>query len=464
MRRLSCVILSLLMIMSLVSCELGEININFDDIVFNDPNLNIDFSPNVDIEVNDGAEKQEGTSEETKEPDTSESGEGTSKETEEPDTSESGEGTSEETKEPDTSESGEDTSEETKEPDAIESGEGTSEESQDTDESGITETLGDVNNGVLKDAEVKEMDVPSNMKQLGTDNAKEENNSSKINATVAMYTLDGDVVNWFTENDLLYVITSGNNRLVVIDTKTMLPVSNLPLSGKPAEINSVGDKIYISFPNLCRIDIFSKADIVKESSLYFDHEVSSFCLDGDYIYYSEHDQFCQVFRKNLNTGELTTIENEVFYYPKLYLNKEDRILYIGECGHSGSGLYYYDADTLTQKSVFLKNNYGVMNHTREIFHIGDTVFWANYCLSDTNAKELIGQYGVGEYGSVVFASPEIVSTYEGLFLTDTYECIINYFDSKFDFEYVLVSESNNVFFRKRSFDKNIIIGVNFDLQ
>ena len=215
------------------------------------------------------------------------------------------------------------------------------------------------------------------------------------------------------------------------------------------------------------IDIFSKNDTVKESSLYFDHEVSSFCLDGDYIYYSEHDQFCRVFRKNLVTGELTMVEsknNNLFYYPKLYLNKEDRILYIGESGSSGNAIYYYDADALTQKSVFLKNNYGIMNHTREIFHVEDMIFWGGYCLSDTNARELIGKYGVANYGSVVFASSEIVSTYEGLFLTDTYECIVNYFDAGFDFEYILISESNNVFFRQRTIDKNIILGVNFNLQ
>ena len=113
------------------------------------------------------------------------------------------------------------------------------------------------------------MNVPENMKLLGTDNAKEENNTKNIKATVALYQLDGDVVNWTTENDLIYVITSGNNRLVVINSKDMIPIANVPLAGKPAEINLVGDKIYISLPDLCRIDIFSKSNPAKISSLYF---------------------------------------------------------------------------------------------------------------------------------------------------------------------------------------------------
>ncbi|MBR5224008.1 MAG: hypothetical protein IKV81_07585, partial [Clostridia bacterium] len=324
-----------------------------------------------------------------------------------------------------------------------------------------------IDNGVLENAKAEKMDVPENMKLLATDDAKEENKEKTVKATVGFYELDGDVVNWTTENDLIYVITKGNNRLVVLNSKSMMAVANVPLAGKPAEINLIGDKIYISLPDLCRIDVFSKSNFKKTSSLYFDHEVSSFCIDGNYIYYSEHDQHCRVFRKNLTTNELTQILPDSgfsFGEPKLYLNKQDNILYIGETDNSGCVLFYYDATTLQLKSKFKKNNYGMWNHTRDIFHIGDEIFWGNYRFSDTNAKEIIGRYGEGEYGSVNFASKEVVSTYEGLYLTDTYECIINYFDDDFPFEYVLVTKSNNVFFRDRDFDANIIVGVNFGVQ
>ncbi len=328
-------------------------------------------------------------------------------------------------------------------------------------------TTENIDNGVLEKATTQKMNVPENMQLLGTNNAKEENNTKNIKVTAALYQLDGNVVNWLTDDDLIYVITSGNNRLVVINSKTMMAVSNIPLAGKPAEINLVGDEIYISLPDLYRIDIFSKSNFAKISLLNFEHEVSSFCVDGDYIYYSEHDQHCAVYKKNMTTNELTQILPDrgfSFYQPKLYLNKQDNILYIGETGHTGSTLFYYDAATLQLKSIFRKNDYGLFNHTRDIFHVGNEIFWANYCLSDTNANEIVGRYGEGDYGSVNFASEELVSTFEGIFLTDTYECIVNYFDAGFKFEYILVTESNNIFFRARSIDRNIILGVNFSMQ
>ena len=324
-----------------------------------------------------------------------------------------------------------------------------------------------IDNGVLKSANAEQMVVPENMQLLSKNSAREENIGQSIRATVGIYELDGAVVNWITEDDYIYAITQGNNRLVVINSKKMMAVANIPLAGKPAEINIYGNKIYISLPDLCKIDVFSKSSYSKLSSLYFEHEVSSFCIDGNYVYYAEHDQHCEVFRKNLATNELIKISTEnnySFSKPKVYLNKEDNILYIGETDSTGCGLYYFDATTLEFKCKFLKNNYGIFNHTRDIFHIGDEIFWGNYRLSDTNAKELIGRYGVAEYGSVNFASNAVVSTYEGLFLTNTYECIINYFDDDFDYEYILVTDSYNVFFRDRSFDRNIIIGVNFGVQ
>ena len=330
-------------------------------------------------------------------------------------------------------------------------------------EGDYSEILESVNNGVLKDSVCDSMKLPENMQLLQSDEATDDNKSVEIWATAVLYHLDGDVVNWVSEGDLLYVITSGNNRLVMIDTATMVPVYNTSLAAVPAELNIIGDEIYISLPDLCKIEIFSKANGTKKSSLSFEHEVSSFCLDGDTIYYTEHDQHCEAFKKDLVTGDTKRIGGS-FYFPKILLNKEDNILHIGESRSTGSTIYYYDATTLECLSMFRKDNYGLTNHTREIFHVGDMIFWGNYCLSDTNASELLARYGTATYGSVNFASEEIVSTYEGLFLTDTYECIVDYDDVQTEFQYVLVTESENIFFRTRSFDKNIIVGVNFSIQ
>ena len=248
----------------------------------------------------------------------------------------------------------------------------------------------------------------------------------------------------------------------------MAPVYNSPLDSVPAEMNIVGDKIYVSLPNLNRIDIFSKANCQKESSISFSNEVSSFCVEGDYIYYTQHSNHCKVFKKNLISGEETVIQKNgnyvSFYCPKICLNKEERILYIGESDSSGCSLYYYNADTLELIGVFQKNNYGVSYASREMFLIEDTLYWGNYAISATNPDELLKHYGTSDSGNLVYASKYLVSTYDGLFLTDTCECIVDYFKAGFDFRSILITDSYNIFFRQTVLDKNIIIGINFNLQ
>ncbi|MBQ8409387.1 MAG: hypothetical protein IJY39_11060 [Clostridia bacterium] len=386
MKKFVYVMVALLLILALTSCDIEHISVQFDDAILENANVSVGISGGAESESGSVTDQSSDTSEEDQTPSENESNSDTDQSG---DTSEVDQTPSKNESNSNTDQSG-NTSKEDQTPNKNQNTSG----DKTNQNNNTTATLENVNNGVLKEASTETMSVPANMELRRTEGVAEENNSVNIQATVVLYTLDGDVVKWFTENDFIYVITSGNNRLVVIDTKTMLPVSNIPLAGEPAEINSVGNKIYISLPDLCRIDVFSKSNCVKESSLYFDHEVSSFCIDGNYIYYSEHDQFCKVFKKNLVTNELTMVQNtglNTFYFPKLYLNEEDRILYIGESGSTGSALYYYDADTLALKSVFKKNDYGIMNHTREIFHLGDEIFWGNYRLSDTNAKELVGR-------------------------------------------------------------------------
>ena len=362
-----------------------------------------------------------------------------------------------------------DTDEETRSPDPDDGKDDPANKDNDGDKNngsdGGSTDSGKVNNGIVIPTYKMTLSIPENIKFIGTENATVENKTSKTTAMALKFSLDGEIINWISEGDIIYVITEGNNRLVVIDSEKMVHLYNVPLSGVPAEINIIGEKIYISFPDLCRIDIFSKTTHKKESSIYFDHEVSSFCLDGDYIYYSEHDQHCEVFKKDLVTDKEVAIDNgKTFYEPKLCLNKEDRILYIGETNSSGCDLFYYDADTLQQKSVFEKDDYGIPNNTREIFHVGDVIYWGYFCISDTNARELIGQFGSNSYGTLAFASEDAIITTKGIYLPDTYECIVNYDDFSLEYKRILISESGNVFLRSEFYGGKEIIGINFDRQ
>ena len=320
------------------------------------------------------------------------------------------------------------------------------------------------NKNVLRRVSTEIISVPKNLKAIATNDNTDYGIDESVQAAVTTYDLNGNIVDWTVKNDVLYVITKTNNRLTVINSNDLNDACYASLSATPAEMNIVDDKIYVSLPSLKRIDVFSKADCKLLSSMLFEHEVSSFCVDGVFIYYTENEGWCHVYRKNIVTNKVVQINdnNSLFSDPKIYLNKEDGILYVGETFSSGCALYYYDAKTLNFMSKFEKNDYGISNKTRKLFHVGNNVYWGGYCISDTNAEELRGRFGTDCDGSMLYASEKIISTNEGLFDANTYEYIVNYSEAKFDYKQIIVSESGKLFFKQNNTDETVI--VNLKLQ
>jgi hypothetical protein len=319
-------------------------------------------------------------------------------------------------------------------------------------------------NGVINKVYTGDMSLATNIQFLKSHNATADKSEETSKLATVMYLLDGDIKNWVIENDIIYVITANNNTLVAIDSQTMTPLYNTPLSGIPGEISIIENKIYVSLYSLHRIDIFSKSDGKKVSFISLENEAYSFAIYDNYIFYSEASQHCKVFRKNILNNETVTLP-QTFYYPKIYVNHEDGLLYIGESHCSGSRLYYLDANTLLLKSSFAKNNYGISNNTREIFHVNDMVFWGNYCFSDTNATAPICVYGRDDIGEVIFASEDYVSTRDGIYVTDTTECIIKSQNDKYYYHDIIITKSYNVFLKTHlSTNANVLIGINLNLQ
>ena len=319
------------------------------------------------------------------------------------------------------------------------------------------------NKNVLRRVSTGAMSVPKALRSIVNNDDINQSTNESIQANAVTYDVGGNIVDWEAEGDTVYVITKWNNRLIAIDSESKSSPCYASLDGVPSEMNITDDSIYVALPTLKRIDVFSKSDCKRISSYSFEHEISSFCVDGVYIYYADNEGWCHVYRKNLVTHKVVKItqNNSLFHEPKLLLNKEDGILYIGEANYTGSILYYYDAETLNFKSKFLKNNHGIDNKTREIFHVGDNVYWGSYCFSDTNAEEIKCEFGAPNTGSMLYASQSAVFTEEGIFNANTYEYIVRYSELNFDFKEIVISETGNIFAKRSTPDETIIINIKF---
>lgn len=326
-----------------------------------------------------------------------------------------------------------------------------------------------INNGVLNQAYAGTITLHDNIRYLKSHTASAAKNTVKAPIAAALYILDGEIKNWVCEKDILYAITSYTNNLIAIDSQNMLPIYKVTLPAPPAEINIIDYKIYISFPALKQIGVYSMASGKQESMIALANEGHSFCIDENYIFYTESSQHCDIYRMNLQTEETELVRQfsnsyTTFYYPKIYLNKEDRLLYIGETSSSGCDLFYVDADTLEFKGTFSKDGYGVHNSSRQLFHFDNKVVWGNYCFSDTNINQIYCVYGDPENVCTYYATKDYVVTREGIFNTNTAECIMKYTFSDDHYKDAIITESYNIFFKRDTSNRKAILGVNMNFQ
>ena len=248
------------------------------------------------------------------------------------------------------------------------------------------------------------------------------------------------VVKVINDGDIVYYITRFPNKLVVYDSFSEEFVNEVQLPGIPAEIHIENNQILISFPNLKTIKYYNKDSFDYEKELKLPQIVSSFCFYNEYIFYSEDDQHCKVFRTNMNTGETKQVMFSC-YFPKLLVNTEDKLLYIGESHSTGSKLYYVDLESLTVKSSFALKNYGYCNCSRNICYDGEYVYFGRFRVDKLNANKVVGEYDDSYRDGVGFVSGEFVTTRFGVYVKDTYEPIL-YFDNAE--EHSLITSSENL--------------------
>lgn len=208
----------------------------------------------------------------------------------------------------------------------------------------------------------------------------------------------GTFESYAADGDLFYMVFSTPNVLVCYNSAELELVSEKTLPGSPAEIQVDQLTISISYPQLKKIVIYDKSTFSVIREIFLNDAVSSFCIDGDIVYYSQHSQHCKVYRTNLVTGQSDLIVPQegythyTYYYPKLLLNKEDGRLYIGESQQSSCALYCYDTADMSLVQRYLLNNGGTYNMKRTMYLVDGELYWAGLSF-DPKDISIKGQYG-----------------------------------------------------------------------
>lgn len=241
------------------------------------------------------------------------------------------------------------------------------------------------------------------------DTSSNSGTSSKVNVSSAapepeyvlgvdygVFLYDGVLIEMARDKDIVYLIYRNPNMLLAYDSNSFQIKKDITLPGAPAEIHVEGEQVQISFPELKSIGIYNKNTLEEIKSIILPNEVASFCFDEDLVYYTEYSQSCNVYRTNLTTNETVKatgypFATSRFHQPKVLLNKEKGILYIGESSITSSTLHYYSTKDLT--CMYASD--GVENGTRKMFLIDNKVYWGPMVFDAENPTNPLYEYAGG---------------------------------------------------------------------
>lgn len=213
----------------------------------------------------------------------------------------------------------------------------------------------------------------------------------------------------------LCAISYLNAKLFFINPSTMTVDTTVSLSSTPYDILADGGKLYIALDKADQIQVFDIATKSLSAVLTTAKDPYQLAKDGNNLFYTQYDQWCEVRKYDLSTGTDADIctsfqqaTNGDFFEPAIAVNTSLHVLYIGESG-GFVDLYRYNEATgnLTSSSGYETFQYA----DRNVVFNGESVFFGGRRLDPADPS----QYSKSFYGAndVLYAQNGCIVTKNG---------------------------------------------------
>lgn len=240
-------------------------------------------------------------------------------------------------------------------------------------------------------------------------------NKTVVNASEYTYKINSEVQDLFVQGDnvhmLLNDIYDKTFKYVIFDSNTGSIVFEKDIPAFGAEMNCFGDELWISYPELKSIIIYDKETLAKKETMFLDTEVCSFDIYNDYLIYSDYDQWVNVYKYNLKSGEKMMFEysnhHNYFYQPDILVNDEYGLVYVSESSLTGSELFCFDAETMSLKYKYSAPinslaEYGYPNGQRRAVLSDGYLYWGAFKIDPLNVTNIVSSYGKNLDGTKAF--------------------------------------------------------------
>ena len=279
------------------------------------------------------------------------------------------------------------------------------------------------------------------------------------------FKLPGSIVDYITYEDLIYVVYNHKltqvNQIDLFDAKAGKIVKSNPLPSRPAEMHMYGNELWISFPELCQINIYNKTNFEFIKSINTGAQVYSFDKYNNYVFYAQEQEKGFINRYDMNKQiiePLFTIYGEdkiasgMFYEPAILVDTNTSTLYIGESGLSSCKLFAFDIETMEDKGATDYRH----NWARKLQVYNGYIYWSTYKIDTNYWWKKISPFNDEGIGTL-YLGAHYCATTAGIFDSNTGKKAVSFpknfadADEKYKFS---ITKCNNIMVAD---DKNLYI-------
>jgi uncharacterized repeat protein (TIGR02543 family) len=232
-----------------------------------------------------------------------------------------------------------------------------------------------------------------------------------VNSNLTEWVLD-------EETNTLYAISKEDKALFFVNATTLNLEESMTFTSSPTDIIIEKGKLYIALNDINQIIVVDAANRTFFRRLYTTSDPYRIVIDGNKLYYTELDQWCDIYAYDLiaNTDQKLSVGS--VYQPDIAINTDSHILYIGESGLSGSDMIYYST-TLNKVigTTTYDGGYGFPYPQRHTIFDGELVYYASRDFDPENPAYMLGSYGA----NIIFAKYGLAFSRTGIYDSYTNE-------------------------------------------
>ncbi len=249
-------------------------------------------------------------------------------------------------------------------------------------------------------------------------------------------------------NDCIYGISNESNKLCFIKASTLEKQTELDLAARPTDIDLSDGKLYVPLQisnRILQVDIATRA---VERTLSTTSDAYRVAVDGDKLFYTEEDQWCDIYVYNLTSDTQQMLTTSI-YQPDLAVDNVNHILYVGRSGGSNN---IYACSTVDYTVLSRSASNYQFSPGRTVIYDDNNVYYAGRSFDPNNLANVSGTYGTDTHGNtIIYAKGNYVFSSSVVYNRDTFSVI-----STLPYNTALISmDSQNNLYLFNSYTKTI---------